>query len=117
MSKVLLIVDDEPANIDLIKGLVPADYKCKAAIKGQIALKQIAKQKPDMVILDLIMPEMDGLQTLKELRREHDQASLPVLIISGTKDPDKLSALQQLGISGFLLKPIDGEEFLTYLSH
>ena len=116
MSKVILIVDDEPANIDIIKGLTPSEYKCKAAIKGQIALKQISKQKPDMIILDLIMPEMNGVQTLTEIRKTYSQTELPVLIVSGTKDPEQLAVLSNLGITEFITKPVDGAQFQALLT-
>ena len=116
MSKIILIVDDEPANIDIFKGLIPPKYKCKAAIKGQIALKQIAKQKPDMMILDLVMPEMNGIETLTEIRKSHSQQELPVLIVSGTKDPEQLSILKNLGITEFITKPVDSAEFQVLIT-
>ena len=111
MTKVILIVDDEPSNIDVVKGLLSQQYKCKAAIEGGIALRQIAKQKPDMLILDLIMPEMDGIETLTEVRKTYSQSELPVLIVSGTKEPEQLAILKKLGISEFMTKPINGPQF------
>ena len=116
MSKIILIVDDEPANIDIFKGLIPPVYKCKAAIRGKIALKQIAKQKPDMLILDLMMPEMSGIETLTEIRKTYSQQELPVLIVSGTKDPEQLSTLTSLGITEFITKPVDSAEFDVLLT-
>lgn len=116
MSKVILIVDDEPANIDILKGLIPSEYKCKAAIKGQVALKQINKQKPDLLILDLIMPGMDGIETLSQVRKTYTQTELPVLIISGTKDPEQLATLERLGITAFITKPVNTEQFLCLLT-
>ena len=96
--------------------LIPASYKCKAAIKGFIALKQISKQKPDMLILDLVMPEMDGIQTLTEIRKTYSQTELPVLIVSGSKDPEQLAILQRLGITEFITKPVDSAQFLALLT-
>lgn len=115
VTKVILIVDDEPANIDTIKNLIPAEYKCKAVTKGQIALKQINKQKPDMMILDLIMPGMNGIETLTEVRKIYSQTQLPTLIVSGTKKPEQFDALQTLGISGLITKPVDSAQFDTIL--
>lgn len=111
MTKVILIVDDEPANIDIIKNLIPSEYKCKALIKRHVALKQIDKQKPDMMILDLIMPGMNGIETLTEVRKTYSQTQLPTLIVSGTKEPEQFDALHTLGISGFITKPIDSAQF------
>ena len=116
MTKVILIVDDEPANIDIFKSLTPDSYKCKAAIKGLIALKQISKQKPDMVILDLVMPGMNGIETLSEIRKSYSNDELPVLIVSGTKNPEDLVALEKLGITDFMTKPVNSEQFLAILT-
>lgn len=111
MSKTVLVVDDEPANIDLVKGLLSDRFKCKAAISGQIALKQIARQVPDLLVLDLVMPVMNGIETLMEIRKEKDNESLPVLIVSGTREEKDVDVLEGLGISGFITKPIDASEF------
>lgn len=116
MTKVILIVDDEPANIDLIKGLVPFEYKCRAAIKGEIALKQLAKAKPDMVILDLVMPGMDGFEVLGNIRANYSSKELPVLIVSGTKEAEDEARLQGMGISGFMTKPLDAVAFNQQLN-
>ena len=116
MTKVILIVDDEPANIHIFKSLIPSNHKCKAAIKGSIALKQIAKQKPDMVILDLVMPDMSGIETLAEIRKSYPPEELPVLIASGTKSSDDVEVLEQLGVTDFITKPVDSGKFLTILT-
>ena len=111
VSQVILSVDDESANTDIIKNAIPSEYPCKAVIKGQIALKQIDKQKPDMMVLDLIMPGMNGIETLTEVRKTYSQTQLPTLIVSGKKEPEQFDALQTLGISGFITKPIDSAQF------
>ena len=113
VNKVVLIVDDEPANIELIKGLLPNNCKCKAAINGQIALKQLQKSKPDLVILDLVMPGMDGFQTLREIRNDPKLTALPVIIVSGETDSNQIESLKELGILAFVKKPIESQLLLS----
>lgn len=108
----VLIVDDEPANIDLIKGILPSTVKCKAAVSGQIALKLLTKQVPDLIFLDLIMPGMDGIETLSAIREQPELQNTPVIIVSGNKNDEQMAKLEAMGISGYVTKPIDSEMLL-----
>ncbi len=115
MTKIAFVVDDEPANIDLIKGLMPDGVKVKAALSGEIALKQLSKKLPDIVFLDLVMPQMDGFETLQEIRKLPGGDSLPVLIISGNCNDTDIDKGKALGAIGHLTKPVDSEKLATYI--
>lgn len=98
MSQVSLIVDDESANIDIIKNLIPSEYPCKALIKRHVALKQIDKQKPNVVLFDLIMPSINGIITLTDVKKTYSETQplmLPPLtwIMSGIKAPEQFDAV------------------------
>lgn len=109
MNKTLLIVDDEPANIDLLKGLLPPNIKVKAALKGEIAVKLITKSAPDLILLDLIMPGLDGFQTLQKIRELPDGGLINVAIVSGNDSPADIQKGQELGAVAHLKKPIDAK--------
>ncbi|MCJ8318851.1 MAG: response regulator [Colwellia sp.] len=116
MTKIAFVVDDEPANIDLIKGLLPKDVKVKAALSGEIALKQLSKKLPDILFLDLLMPKMDGFETLKAIRELPEGDSLPVLIISGNASEMDIEKGKVLGAIGHLTKPVDSQKLASYIS-
>ena len=116
VTKIAFVVDDEPANIDLIKGLMPEGVKVKAALSGEIALKQLAKKFPDIVFLDLLMPKMDGFATLQAIRKLPEGDSLPVLIISANASETDIERGKALGAIGHLIKPIDSNKLAVFIN-
>jgi putative two-component system response regulator len=64
----ILAVDDTPENLDVVKGILSPDYTVKAAINGKMALKIAESQSPDLILLDIMMPEMDGYEVCKRLK-------------------------------------------------
>lgn len=119
MPKSVLVVDDSAANIELCKALIsmimPQQIKVKAALSGEIAIKQISKSMPDLLILDLIMPELSGFETLRAIRELPFGKQLPALIISGNNNPEDISQGKSLGVIGHLTKPIDANILASYL--
>ena len=67
-KQTILAVDDTLANIDVVKGVLSQDYLVQAATSGKLALKIIAKMKPDLILLDIMMPEMDGYEVCETLK-------------------------------------------------
>jgi len=97
----ILLVDDEQDFLDPIAfWLESKGYKIQTASNGKLALECIQKVLPHIILLDINMPEMDGVETLKYIRENYDQ--LPVIMI--TAEAEKLPILQELGISGFFPK-------------
>jgi CheY-like chemotaxis protein len=116
VTKIAFVVDDEPANIDLIKGLMHEGVKVKAALSGEVALKQLSKKFPDIVFLDLLMPQMDGFETLQAIRALPEGESLPVLIISGNASEADIIKGKALGAIGHLTKPIDSKKLAVFIN-
>ncbi len=87
----ILIVDDLPENIDILKAILEDDYNIKAARNGEIALK-IARTSspPDLVLLDVVMPGMDGIQVYQELKKDSATAGIPIVFISGDSRDDRI---------------------------
>lgn len=115
MELTVLVVDDEPANIDLVKGILPEEFKVKAALKGEIALKLLSKQVPDLVLLDLVMPGLSGFETLQQIRLLPNGHEIPVVIISGNASDSDLDKGKELGAIAHLMKPIDPNQLLTII--
>ena len=106
----ILVVDDDPVIVDLISSLLEDDYAVLAVYDGRDALRLLRKQRPDLLLLDLMMPGVDGFTVARQVREKY-QDRLPVLIISA--HPNLHSQTQDLGINGFMTKPFEPEELVT----
>ena len=83
----ILIVDDEPFNIDYLEQeLDELNYATISASNGQEALDQIVEESPDLILLDIMMPVMDGFEVLKRLKNDPDACNIPVIVISANND-------------------------------
>ncbi len=112
----ILVVDDEPANIHLLSGILKGSYKLKAATSGQKAL-DIALKYDDLrlVLLDMMMPEMDGLTVLKSLKKDTKLADIPVIIISGLPEAADHEEALRAGAAAFIGKPVNSTELLELI--
>jgi len=105
-KKKILLVDDEPDFVELIKHrLVANDYQVTVAINGKAALDTLGKEKFDAVLLDILMPELDGLEVLKAIRKTDKE--LPIFMLTAYSDKAKFKRANQLGASGFIVKTAD----------
>jgi two-component system KDP operon response regulator KdpE len=104
----VLIVDDEPRILNFLNvNLKASGYEVIAAHNGSEALAQVQAQEPDLLVLDVVMPGMDGFETLKQVRAV---SSVPVIILSAKEtDTDKVKGLQ-LGADDYLAKPFSPDE-------
>lgn len=109
----VLVVDDEPANIDLLKGILGETYKIFAATSGEKALK-LAQSKPeiDLVLLDVMMPGLDGYDTCRELKADPDTKHIPVIFVSALDELDEIMCGYEAGGNDYLIKPIKSAELL-----
>ncbi|MGQ0846327.1 MAG: response regulator [Sporichthyaceae bacterium] len=109
----LLLVDDTPSNLKLLEAvLAPRGYDLLMAASGEEALGLIAAAAPDLVLLDLMMPGIDGYEVCRRLRADEATAALPVVVLTAAGDSEKLRALES-GADDFLAKPFDSAELLA----
>ena len=103
----ILVVDDNPDNIDVLSGMLRPHYRIKASVSGKIALKIAqSKDKPDLILLDIMMPEMDGYQVCGQLKANPITRDIPVIFVtakSQTQDEQKGFAL---GAVDYITKPV-----------
>jgi two-component system chemotaxis response regulator CheY len=90
-------------------------FDVSTACDGAGALDQLAVDRPAMVLLDLMMPRMDGIEVLRRIRSDPVLGDLPVLILSGDVLDERARQLEALGVSGTLAKPIDFDRLLDVL--
>jgi class 3 adenylate cyclase len=109
----LLVVDDTPANIRLLEAVLsPRGYAVDAAASGAEALERLAADPPDLVLLDVVMPGMDGYEVCRRIRAEPATRLLPVVMVTATPGQERVQALEA-GADDFLPKPIDQAELLA----
>jgi len=106
MKKTILVVDDEKDIVDLLSyNLTKEGFSVMTARNGRDALDR-ARQKPDMIILDVMMPEMNGLQVIQELRKEKSTASIPVILLTAKgSETDEIVGLE-VGADDYIVKPV-----------
>ena len=109
----VLVVDDQPANVRLLEAiLVTRAYDVMTASSGEEALKRIAESEPDLVLLDIVMPGIDGYEVCRRIRERVETAYLPVVMVTASGDEQKVKALEA-GADDFLTKPINQSELLA----
>ncbi len=107
-THIILIVDDEPFNVDYLEQeLENMDYATVSAFNGREALTQVAAESPDVILLDIMMPEMDGFQVLELLKADKRWRNIPVIIISAMNDMDSIVRGIKLGAEEYLPKPFN----------
>ena len=110
----ILIVDDNPDNLRLLSGLLSEHhYTVRLAQNGKRALATSRKEAPDLVLLDIMMPEMDGFEVCRQLREDERTAHIPIIFISALDETtDKVKAFSQGGVD-YISKPFQAEEVLA----
>jgi CheY-like chemotaxis protein/DNA-binding CsgD family transcriptional regulator len=110
-TKTLLIVDDLPANVDVVLGFLSgAGYRVLVSDSGKRALQQLALALPDIVLLDLMMPEMDGIETCRRIKANPDWKHIPIIMMTAADELGKKLAAFQAGAVDFVTKPVQPEE-------
>jgi len=113
-KSVILVVDDQPQNIELLEAhLVPQGYEIVKAASGEEALEKLLHNQIDLVLLDVMMPKMSGIEVLEKLRADEKTKAIPVVMVTVLKDTeDKVKALEA-GCDDFISKPFDKVELLA----
>lgn len=110
--KHVLIIDDDPRQLNIIKEYLHEDYDVATAISGKLAYRFLEKKKTDLILLDYEMPEENGPQVLLKLRDSGNIEDVPVIFLTGTTDREKIKQALSLRPQGYLLKPVDKEKLI-----
>ena len=112
----ILAIDDEPGMLELMKNLLgPEGYTVLCASGGAQGLRLNKLENPDLIILDLRMPEMGGIETLRHIR-EHD-ATVMVVILTGYGDPDSIRDAADLNVGEYLSKPFENKQLIHVVNN
>ena len=107
MGYILAVDDDEDVLTSIVEVLEEADYTVKAASSGQAALDQIAQQLPDLVVLDIVMPEMDGLEVCRRIRADPFTSKLPIIFLTARGRATDIVQGLDTGGDDYLTKPFE----------
>lgn len=109
--KRILIIDDQPEVIELLKDLLEHNkFEVLTATDGVEGLAKAKTHKPDLIILDITMPVMDGYDFIKELKSDEDFKKIPVIVITGRVQLKEI--FDEQGVSDYVMKPFDKKELL-----
>jgi DNA-binding response OmpR family regulator len=106
MAGKVLIVDDNPDIVALLRAnLRMAGFETVEALDGEVALRRVDQERPDVILLDLMMPVLDGWGVLEALKDRRDRP--PVVVVTAAESPANVDRAQRLGVSGYVTKPFN----------
>ncbi len=113
-NKLILVVEDSPTNLRLIADLLQdKGYRVITAVDGEEALERAVSQKPDLMVLDIILPKKNGFQVCRQLKTSPDTEHIRIIMLtSKTQDSDRFWGLKQ-GADRYMTKPFDDNELLA----
>ena len=110
----ILIVDDEPKNLQVLGNMLrESDYKVSAATDGRKALEMMERLRPDLILLDIIMSEPDGLQVCERLKACEEKKDIPVIFLTAKTDTEDIVKGFELGAVDYITKPFNVTELLA----
>lgn len=116
MAKKILVVDDERHIVRLVEvNLSRAGYDVVTAYDGVEALESVKSDTPDMIVLDVMMPRMDGFEVLRRLQADPDTQDIPVIMLTAKAQDADIFKGWSSGVSSYLTKPFNPRELLTFV--
>ncbi len=105
MAKKILLIEDEQIIVDLLqRKLTEEGYNVALAKDGEEGIKAMKAEKPDLILLDIVMPKMGGLEVMEEMQKNPDLKRIPVIIVSNSGQPVELDRAKKLGAKDWLIK-------------
>jgi DNA-binding response OmpR family regulator len=118
MSKRILIVDDEPDVLRLVAlRLKKSGYEVLTASDGKTGLDMINSEKPDLVLLDLRLPNMDGIDVCKHAKSDEALKDIPIILFTATADVEVAETAKETGANDYIVKPFEPNELLEKISN
>jgi len=109
MGSDVLIVDDNKTNCEVLeRRLSQNGLSCRVALDGTTAIQEVESKTPDLILLDVMLPDINGLELLKRFRENHERDELPIIMVSAFNDVDSTAKCIKLGASDYLPKPLNG---------
>jgi len=114
MRKTILVVDDSATILMIVRMVLGKDrYHLLTASDGQEAVEKVRKEKPDLVLMDVVMPKMSGFDACRELRRQSDTRDIPIILVTTKGEPQSVEQGFESGCNDYMTKPISAQELLS----
>ena len=114
----VLVVDDTPQNVKLLADVLGAKgYVAITAFSGEEGLAKVAAERPDLVLLDVMMPGINGIEALRQLRDDPATAAIPVIAVTASVMASDRRNITDAGFDGYVGKPLNLKEFLDAVAH
>ena len=108
MSKKILVIDDDRLNTTLIQFALKESFDVSTAINGRLGIEAVNRDRPDLIVLDVKMPEMSGFEFMNELKSIPGSASIPVIMLTANENMQDLFFGE--GVKGYFVKPVNPEK-------
>lgn len=105
--KTILVVDDDKLNLNNAMKILSPAYKVVPMPSGKMALNYLTKNIPDLILLDILMPEMDGFEVMRQIRAKQEWTDIPVIFLTADVSPQTCTKGGALGATGFMEKPLE----------
>jgi len=109
----ILIVDDEPINIDLLRETLKSKYRLIIATRGEQAYSLAVSKKPDLILMDVMMPGMDGFETCEKIKENPKTSHIPVVFVTALNEVEDKSVGYEMGGTDYITKPFEMSDVLT----
>jgi len=114
----IMVVDDEPDLVTLLRArLEQREFNVMCVYSGSQALAGLEKQKPDLILLDIMMPEMDGFEVLRRLKAVTETSSIPVILLSALDQLKDISTGYEMGADHYITKPFNSAHLMRVIDH
>lgn len=117
MKATVLIVDDEPLNVDLLVSLLAPLYEIRVGYDGREALEILKKIEPDFILLDIMMPRLDGYGVIEEIQKDERLKEIPVVFLTAKSDHESIIKGFELGAVDYVTKPFNKQELLVRVAN
>ncbi len=113
-NKTIMVVDDNPDIVTIVKTILEGKgYGVQSAYSGQEAFNLLAEQKPDLIVLDIMMPQMDGLEVLTRLKGDNTTATIPVILLTAKVQYEDVLGGYKMGADYYITKPFTSTQLLN----
>ena len=116
-TKKILLIDDEPEFAEMVKIRLEANgYQIDLAADGATGIAKVAADRPQLILLDVMMPGLDGFAVLRRLREDAATRALPIIMLTARGEFKSITEAQALGATDYLIKPVDTNELLKLIT-
>lgn len=111
-KKKILLVDDSETILLFEKLMLGSQYMFVTAKNGRLGLEAAEREKPDLILMDIMMPEMNGIECLKALKEKPETKDIPIIMVTTKSDEPRIKSCFELGCTDFITKPVDKLDLL-----